>query len=781
MKSKSNHIYKWVYTVTSVAVLIWLAISTFIFITMEQAIDEKEKYLSAQLSDLLSAADKVHYGMVETFVKSRNQRERLNGLLQDYQNSILSKTIWSNRAGNTVNRTAETISGYDLLYQGLGEQKDRLNREHEAVTGIQREIEVLFNSLSSRVSINSGLPVIEAALEETDVMESRVQNLISELNQREPAGLQPQQVQVLVQNFYSSYRDILTGNIRTVTSLKEKFFLLSEKQQEQHQMVANFSNQFHQSTGSVQMLYENLFPLTRNIGNLAAPVQSSIQTLEINIMPGVTGLSLLRQIDPVSYQAVVLVGEIANQAIRLESEIEALVANIISLREHGNRFLNTNSRESAVQFVDQASSSASYLESKRTVFDPVYDRLETANEQLNRLNSSINRVRNARARNMLFDLNRRSLNMITQMARPIHGYRESVDQSVRDLNQIVDSERRYASQVESIRGAEFAMTDFSAGQVVLTASYGFSFDAEWMPLFIIIGIGALNLAVVFILLRKPGTGINRRRKEISKSIYDRKSNGSKITPVPEKPEVKMGLEVEPGKLDETVKQKPSVTETLMDKYQANTKHSAQVEKKERSVSPTEPPGKKSVSVNRKKPIHTDIQRRNKFPDAGKPKMRAETTSGFNPGTGPGSSNKKPVSSLFENKPKSVQQSARKKSNLKIETPHSLPLSFKILNGARKGQLLNKIPLTKKGPLYVATIGRSWEKRSNHISINDEGGHISRLHAELALMNNKCYVRNLSDTNPLQLNHVEVLGDGYTPIQENDVLTLGSLQVSAFSP
>ena len=779
MKNKYNPMYKWIYAVSSFAVLIWFAITTFNFTTKEQAINEKEKYFSTQLSGLLSSGGTVHFGSIETFLESRKHRERLQELLRDYQNAILAKTVFSNRAGNTVNRTAETISGYDLLYQGLGEQKERLNREHEAVTSVQKDIDNLFNSLSSRVSVNSGLPVIETALEEIDALESRVQNLISELNHREPAGLQPQQLQMLVQNFYGSYRDILTGNIRDVTSLHQKLLLLSQKQQEQHQMVANYSNQFHQSTGSVQLLYEHLYPLTRNLGEWAGPVQSSIQTLERNIMPGVTGLSLLRQIDPVSYQAVVLVGEIADQVNRLDSEIEDLVANIISLRERGNRFLNTNSRESAVQFVEQASSSASYLESKRTVFDPVYDRLETASNQLNRLDSNINRVRNARARNMLFDLNNRSINMIAQIAQPIEIYRENVDQSVRDLNQVVESERRYTRQVEDIRGAEFEMADLSAGQAVLTASYGFSFDAEWMPLFIIIGIGALNLVVVFIFLRNPSAAKERVKKEFLKDDYDRKTNASKITPATEESYVIKETETDTKKPDKTIKQKPSADETLMDKYQANADHSTQAEKKEKSVSPAENPEQKSVSVNREKPSHTDNRRNNNFHDAGKPKVRAEATSGFYPGTGPGSNNKKPAASSFDIKSKSVEQSAQKKSNSKAEAPYSFPVSFKILNGARKGQLLNKIPLTQKGPLYVATMGRSREKRSNHISINDDGGHISRLHAELALMNNKCYVRNLSDTNPLQLNHAEVSADGYTPIQENDVLTLGSLQLSAF--
>lgn len=779
MKRKSNLIYRWVYAIISFAVLIWLAISTFNFISKELEIDENEEYLSTQLSGLLSSRGTVHFGSIETFLKSRNHRDRLQELIRDYQNTMLAKTIFSNRAGNTINRTAETISGYDVLFQGLREQKERLNREHEAFTSIQRDIENLFNSLSSRVSVNSGLPVIEAALEEIDVLESKVQNLISEINHRESSGLQPQQLQVLVQNFYSSYRDILTGNIRSVTSLKEKFLLLSQNQQEQHQMVANFSNQFHQSTGSVQLLYEHLYPLTRNLGEWAGPVQSSIQTLERNIMPGVTGLSLLRQIDPVSYQAVVLVGEIADQVISLDSEIEDLVANIISLRERGTRFLNTNSRESAVQFVEQASSTASYLESKRTVFDPVYDRLETANNQLNRLDSNINRVRNARARNMLFDLNNRSINMIAQIAQPIEIYRGNVDQSVRDLNNIVESERRYTTQVETIRRAEFDLADLSAGQAVLTASYGFSFDAEWMPFIIIIGIGALNLVVVFILLRNPGAVKNRRKKKVSKAVYNRKNKSIKKTPAPEKPDVKKETETDTKKPDETVKQKPSFNETLLEKYQANAEHSVQAVKKEKSVSPAETPGKKSVSVNREKPSHTDIQRRNNIPDAGKPKVQAEATSGFNQGTGSGSSNKKAASSYFENKSKSVHQSAHKKSNFKAEAPHSFLLSFKILNGARKGQLVNKIPLIQKGPLYVATMGRSREQRSNHISVNDDGGHVSRYHAELALMNNKCYVRNLSQTNPLLLNHFEVPGDGYTPIEENDVLTLGTMQLSAF--
>jgi len=115
-----------------------------------------------------------------------------------------------------------------------------------------------------------------------------------------------------------------------------------------------------------------------------------------------------------------------------------------------------------------------------------------------------------------------------------------------------------------------------------------------------------------------------------------------------------------------------------------------------------------------------------------------------------------------------------KSNLKI-----FPLSFRTDNECKKYTLLQKIPLLQKGPIYVATIGRSPEKKSNHICIRDESGHISRFHAELALVNNRCYVRNLSQTNPLRLNNLKISSDEYTPIKKNDELILGNLKLKAF--
>ncbi len=114
------------------------------------------------------------------------------------------------------------------------------------------------------------------------------------------------------------------------------------------------------------------------------------------------------------------------------------------------------------------------------------------------------------------------------------------------------------------------------------------------------------------------------------------------------------------------------------------------------------------------------------------------------------------------------------SNLK-----TFPLSFRTDNEHKKYTLLQKIPLLKKGPIYVATIGRSPEMKSNHICIPDKSGHISRFHAELALVNNRCYVRNLSQTNPLRLNGFKISSDGYIPIKENDELILGSLKLIAF--
>jgi len=772
MKSDSKHIYKWIYAVTSFTVIIWFAISIFNFISIEQAVNEKEEYLSAQLSGLSSQGGSVHYGMIETFIDNKNEREHLGILLRDYQNTFLVKTVWSNRAGRKSGSVAETISDFDTKYHALAEQDETLKREHLAVTEIQREIDKLFNTLPSRINVNSGLSLIETSLTEINAMESRVKNLKDQLNQREPSNLQPEQLLILNQNFYSTYREILNEDLKTVTSLKEKLLLLSDKQKEQHQKLASFSSQFTQSTGSVQLLYEHLHPLTRNLGEYAEPVRSGIQTLDRNIMPGVTGLTLLRQIDPVSYQTVILVGEVADQIVALDSEIEDLVANIHSLRQRANSFLNTNSRESAVQLVDQASSSASYLDSKKTVFEPVYDRLETAGNQLNRLASSINRVRNATVRNMLSDINNRSINMISRMAQPITIYRENVDRSVRELNQIVESEKRYTNKVRAIRAAEFNSAELSPEPAVLMASQGFSFDRQWMPLFVIIGAGLLNVMIVFLLLRTPNTVKSGRRKKHSKVTQNRKTYKTERSINPLKDDSKI---INKNSSHEDKIERP-LDKPLKNIQELNAYKWDESDQTVENIPNTETSNKKSVSVNRDKstPKNNDISRKHFVSDA--PKKKADTNSVLKKETRSAIDDIQQNSAKIENKSKSVQD----KSKLP-ELRNTYTLNFKILNGTEKGKILQNISLLHNGSLHIATIGRSSEKRSNHICVNDDGGHISRLHAELALINKKCYVRNLSDTNPLRLNQVEVSDSGYTPINENDVLTLGTLKLSAFRP
>jgi len=776
MKSDSKHIYKWIYAVTSFTVIIWFAISIFNFISIEQAVNEKEEYLSAQLSGLSSQGGSVHYGMIETFIDSKNEREHLGILLRDYQNTFLAKTVWSNRAGRKSGSVAETISDFDTKYHAFAEQDETLKREHLAVTEIQREIDKLFNTLPSRINVNSGLSLIETSLTEINAMESRVKNLKDQLNQREPSNLQPEQLLILNQNFYSTYREILNEDLKTITSLKEKLLLLSDKQKEQHQFLASFSTQFTQSTGSVQLLYEHLHPLTRNLGEYAEPVRSGIQTLDRNIMPGVTGLTLLRQIDPVSYQTVILVGEVADQIVALDSEIEDLVANIHSLRQRANSFLNTNSRECAVQLVDQASSSASYLDSKKTVFEPVYDRLETAGNQLNRLASSINRVRNATARNMLSDINNRSINMISRMAQPITIYRENVDRSVRELNQIVESDKRYTNKVRAIREAQFNSAELSPEPAVLFASQGISFDRHWIPLFVIIGVGLLNVMIVFLLFRTPNTVKSSVRKKQSKTIQNRKTPEIKKSPGPQKDDSKI-MNWHTSQKDR--KEMPR-NRSPKPKNERKTYKWDQPDQIEKSIPSVETSSMKSDSAARDKPVSTDDYAHRKVSDSADAAKQTDVNTGEK--TKSYISGDEDISSetIFEDQSKAVKDSARNKFDTSAEV-HTYALNFKILNGPKMGQIVRKIPLFQKDSMFMATVGRSLERRSNHVCINDEGGHISRLHAELAMINNKCYVRNLSNTNPLKLNQVEVPGDEFMPIEENDVLTLGTMKIAAFRP
>lgn len=111
----------------------------------------------------------------------------------------------------------------------------------------------------------------------------------------------------------------------------------------------------------------------------------------------------------------------------------------------------------------------------------------------------------------------------------------------------------------------------------------------------------------------------------------------------------------------------------------------------------------------------------------------------------------------------------------IENYLKFPIQLKIKNDDRTF-LVDSVIGVNQGGYHTATFGRAYVDSSHHVQIKDPERHISRFHGEFALKEGVCYVRRLSDINPLWLNGEEVGKDVFKLIKQGDVIQTGNVQM-----
>jgi len=73
--------------------------------------------------------------------------------------------------------------------------------------------------------------------------------------------------------------------------------------------------------------------------------------------------------------------------------------------------------------------------------------------------------------------------------------------------------------------------------------------------------------------------------------------------------------------------------------------------------------------------------------------------------------------------------------------------------------------------YSSSIGREKSNKHNHICLDDPNNHVSRYHAEFAIIDQRFYMRSLSKTNLLMLNGNEIATEQFTPLSRGDQINL----------
>jgi len=754
MNQHKRVFFGWMYAVVSFSILLWLFFITFQHISNEHAMKNLAESIRAQTGQLLAQGGNASFAHLESFLDRRRERDQLSSLIPEYQGSFLSKTFWKNRTNEHISAAVQAISGYDALYRGLFDRKDEMGRDNMTVIRNQRDVADLFNRAKTRVNSQADISVLEAFMAEAEQMENTIDRLSREMEGKKSTDSGNDPVERVANNIYGHYTEVLQQNKQSAQQLRNALNRLSTQQGQQLRSLVNISAEFNASTGSVQLLYEQLYPLTRNMREWTDPVRSGVDAMNTAILPGITPLSLLRQIDPLSAQTIIMMGEIANQIVVLDTEIQQLVANVISLRNIGNSFSAARTRANALRFTEQASQSSSYLQSKRAVFEPIYQRLENANNQLNRLDSGIESVRNARARNMLFDLNLRSKVMVAQMARPIVSYQDLVDRSVRDLDQLVASERAYTAEVERLRSMEFTMADLTGASVASVSAGNIPLHGQPILLLIFFGVGLANMFLVYMVLRKPKSATISRQSKV---------------PVPKR----AGRPGDIGILNTTGREKPFNTKEIAENDEVKIV--------------SKPDVSKSVS----RPVIHGHEAMEKTGNGAAP-PEAEQVKAV-PGTPldltKGQVNPEVMGSLTEDKSAVAQHDQPLRLQPRQNGLVQLPGYLKLLNGAYKGRnLLIYGSGSHENGLRV-TIGRD-RSGSNahlkagqvpaHIPLPDETKTLSRVHVEIRYHLGKLYLYNLSTSNPAMVDGYVLKEGEKVPLSDGSTIDAGYVKMQYLS-
>lgn len=124
------------------------------------------------------------------------------------------------------------------------------------------------------------------------------------------------------------------------------------------------------------------------------------------------------------------------------------------------------------------------------------------------------------------------------------------------------------------------------------------------------------------------------------------------------------------------------------------------------------------------------------------------------------------------KTKKIQPMSFQKTK-KMPSTFRFPYDLQVLNGPESGKVIPLIGHKIQNGYFSLTLGRGEFFDSNHIKVIDPDYYISQKHAEFAYNDNLCYVRNLSETNPINHNGIPLYDTNvFQPIRSGETLTMG---------
>ena len=730
---------------TAIALSIFLSVTIYSYYQISDRIASKMVYLKGNLSHINSDDDSLFYRDFMAFSDTKPVLNRLKNLRYQLEGNFAAKTFYRSESQRSLNQIQQIHQRYERKMDIVDEILEIFKEDIAFVEQQSSTTRSLVHKVANGTNQNSDLADYRRFLNEINQLEKRLDDAEKKLNAKRANNGDDKKIQ-FSNRFIHLLEKALRGDSERLSVLKANIESVKQTLQTVRSNHAVIIRGFHSRTGLVNIVVDNLQPVTNNLSNWIQPVQNNIRTLEQNIMPGVTGLSMIRSIDPVSYQAIILIRDTNNAILRLDNEMNELIRNVVRMQNVSGTYLRQQNRSNHGDFVRQAAQTRNYLNGKITLFDPTIDNLNRALDQIANYQRAVSRIRNRTVSNILHSIGSQSSTTMINIMAPMRAYRDNVNQMISDLDRVAEIERTYETLLSKV--TSFQYVNRAATDAALSTTLRIHTSKDFLtPLILINTIGLFFVGIlVFIFIRQRDNGVGNKElknrtkeKELSREKEQSTDKPVQKVNTQESQEKKQVTDV----AKEQVSDKTEISESAVGE---ETTAKDEGDGSEKDDEPGETSVKKEGEDNEKSKIQSQNKEFDEFLESAGDKTLVVTSAyGYN---------------------------------------EVIPGHLLILNGIQKGKRLTLHGISAGAGLAL-TIGRDspdWRqhvdqsKHDVHVRVTDESQSLSRLQAEIIYAGGKCYIRNLSNSNPTLVNGKELFGSQSVILEHGTIIKAGYIQL-----
>jgi len=344
---------------------------------------------------------------------------------------------------------------------------EALEQDHDTFKSARQSAESTARSAESKVDVKDGISELQSV--RTTVSEERksVQSVAKQLDQRREKGSFEGDAAAIRASVYENMDAKLTDATDKLSTIEQSLGTAVQYQQDHFDALSAVGAQLVDRSDGIGAVRQNLQPIVQDVDARLQPVQESIQTLEKPIIStgpfgdDVTGLSLIKNVDPATGQAVVLMDDLCEMVEDLESELAKLSRTIGALRNAASGFRSNSSRSEALSIRRAAGNTREYISEKRDLFDPVSSKIDEARGYVDTFDRMVSRVPSGRAQQMLSQFSQSSREVLSLLERPVRLWKGTIGSTIARLKKVDEWESRYGKILGNVASSDYSSVQFS--------------------------------------------------------------------------------------------------------------------------------------------------------------------------------------------------------------------------------------------------------------------------------------------------------------------------------